>query len=444
MLYDLFELPRDPNTKFTHFGYTDDLLYRWDSRFSGKIARDGAGEIVPESLNIDSPYIRWDKRTRVGTAIEAPAPMRVPLAKSVEFYRKSGHRLVVERLYEYTTTGLLPFRIRYREAQEAPAAVVHLSNLTTIHNTLELPPDPVGPPLAPEPTPFVTYHDPRKQFLTASLTAPVLTPLAADRADGLLKLCNDTPLAPMVARHAMAASPVQFDIEALSNYITWGALNPLRPHDQWSLENLIRNHISPELRLCDTLTGLFPEGKITYGELRGHSAPLTDIDTTPSPVLPIVVPERTYFSPHSFRTVADAFDRLSATDVKVEFTVFFGLMGEPTVHHYVDRYAHLIGDRYAADLDVCKQAALQALLSSSFIFGPESDDPLGWAQHQLFATPETDTMSLVLEKTHNDEALISFYRGGVLDCAIHLDLAMLSLCSLGIIETLDDHHQGVL
>lgn len=395
-IYHFYLLPRHPAIHHESFGFSTLVDVSWPP--------------TTQFREITMGYNPFDSRTHddyleIGMALGSPGGQSIhpALYKSVEcgesYMPFGGPRrtIVAERLFYRDANGeFVPYRIRYRvRGMSASESYLYHNNMRRIHRELSG----VHPKAA----------DPIQRYIGALLD------MGNDYLTDSLWEVNA-----MLESHSVASN---FSRECYDGHDVGRQLDRIGFQISNRQPLTVVDLGVPIIPKGDTLTRQWDQGPISHGKLHDYSDRGLLNDYPLPAAIEITHPEVTAYTPESLRDVVGDLDKISATDLDLEYILQSGTCVLSVVHHAIDRYAWLapsnLSDRMLCDALIEKiRFWLVRLLSKE-------------PTHQL---GEYDEIKVRIRKTFNDEAYVSFTPRCSSDplLAVHFDLAMLALCGHGV------------
>lgn len=403
MLVNIFELPRQkaPDTEtFTNVSLLDtDILHPVSEGFYSKQLWE-----VPST-----PVIGGE----VYLANRPNADKPPPLVKSIELYRSPSRLpVVVERIGYNTPSHVLFYKVRYRTPKRTLRFCTH-RQLPLIHALLR------GMP-------------------AAAAQGWRLGDARLDAVAGVLSCCDDERVVDHLdkVRNLLAAempktavdlfSPDAYDQHPVEDKVIRffsELVNPeanYQDHDE--VLRFVNKHLRPNIPVIDPITGVAVDNGVSKRLLHLNYDGSAPLDTSiPAPLSTAEDDKIEMGFDPDWRQLAQLLENVAFSDFSVEYTIDpYWYVNGPTVRHLVDRYADVLGRSLSPDGELAITAA--AARAAAYV-GRRAYDTFG---------PEMRPTKLRLTKTNNEEALVEFFRNDKRCWGIHLDFAMLSLCSLGV------------
>lgn len=389
MLYDVVILNRESSLRTSQIGCEKAITFSPHDRLDFAF-RQTFGGLTEEPL------------IGIGASLETRDPsinLSPVIAKGLGQVHSTTDGLVFyEILFYQMGSGFYPYKLIYRtEKNPIPEELVNYKSCEEIY-----------PDIKGIPTHIV---DPRVEVLGSYLSDEVY-----GTGQGLIDIASDTlqhhPLFGSWARHSLSASVVSDDVKKIMSQVQLSAHTgriDLHPN---ALSNMILPLDMPSTlgRIVRCLT----PSPNTW--LMGTSRPISFVSTPTIPTCSDVT-----LNPISCMSVADVLSTLSATDISVMIRCVYGsLATEISLISYIHRYASCMSVSQASisrDVALLNQLCPYVLLSYMEKRGYDHKKPL----------------YIGIEKTFNEEAMISFsYDGTDVFHQVYLDLALLSLCSMGV------------
>jgi len=324
---------------------------------------------------------------KLGCPITSSVPIRTKLVKIVECYQRD-ETVVVERLAWQFGRDLYPYRAKYirpaiKRFQDDP--ILFLGNMSVIHRHL-------GGIGATFLSPIRYCLDEAIMCFRESLSSTYVLDIQHRHRDALAEF-----------------STQETDISLLQNFML-ASENGCLYQDE--------NTVVPKLPIAESMSLQFSAQPIPIHILTPAGSGSNPFDTSEVPSIIINHPEVTQYSPKAYHTIARMCDSLSHqySDAKLEYILSGCRIVDRHVHHLVSRYLDEVEDV----LPYCDQIVETAVWIS---FRPGDGISL------------TDHTRVIFTLTYGDEVLMEFYAQDLNRCllAIHLDLAMIALCSSGVI-----------
>jgi len=340
----------------------------------------------------------WDRRDlpflhftpSVGCPIELESNVVPNIVKMIELYHYPETK-VIERLGWQFGSEVFPYRVKYIcpfDMMNTDESILFLPNVATIYNKL------TGLP--------VRMSSPLEFYLDKVLNY------------GIYPTLNQSYLLEVYKQHRLRIDGIAYqhvDTATLKDflYIVDG-------------ENLLglEKYVIPKLVMLDPVSEPFMNRALQTRHLSFTSIGQNPFDTSEVGPITINHPHVTKYSPIEYHGVALQCDLISQqySDLKIEYILSnAGHVEDRTTHLLVSRYLECINDRL---LDhYCTMVVTDA--------------------HRIATTqhPEWSDLHHVVtfEMTFGDEVLIEIYTVDKKQClyAVHLDLAMLALCSSDVI-----------
>lgn len=409
MMQGLLHLPRDPLVTASAIGYTTVVrptdLGPPPPRYAGLPL--GPDRLWPSAAALHMP---------LGFALYPAGVQAVHprLMKTVECYHlTSGHPVVVERLLVEQAEGFVPYRLRYCHPHHfITPSLLYLDNVAQLHREFSGCELSVANPrlqalevIRDSPA---AYYEERVWALQQGLDAA----RNGRRGAFVDALCPNT----------LISQPVEDDLNTLLAYLTNTSLHgPNMRHGQLVLETVLGSNVLPHLPVVDPATARHLSGVLPLRALPTGGPGLFDLSCPGE--LRIERPDLTHFSPSGYRLVAHALDNHRPTDVDATIALSGGMVVGREVRHLIDRYASVLGvlDHHQR-LDWLDEIARQTLTIT------------GYQNAHAHLHPELlGDVRVRIRRSFADEALLElFVADGRCVHVVHLDLALLALCSLGI------------
>lgn len=389
MLYDIVALNRESSLRTSHVGCEKAIMFSPHTRLDTQFQQTIGGYY-------EEPHIG------IGALLETNDPeltLKPPLFKGLGYTHSVSDGAVCYEILFYQKERLLhPYKLTYRTSKNpVPEELVNYNSCSIIY------PDMCGG----------TAHvsDPRLEVLSSYQTDD-----AFGTGQGAIDLAVDTlshhPLFGVWARHSLSANVVSSNVKSIMSQVQMSAVSgrlTLHP-------NVLTDKILPlemPSSLGRIIKGLSPDPNTwsmqTSQPISFTSQPLqatcSDVSLNPPGCMP----------------VADVLSTLAATDLCVVLRCQYNThMSDVELLSYSNRYVVSLGVSQTSvtrDLACINQLCPYTLISHMEKKGYENKRPL----------------FIKIEKTFNEEALISFsYDGTTVFHQIYLDLALLSLCSMGV------------
>lgn len=327
----------------------------------------------------------------LGFPIELPVKITTQLVKIVEFYHREED-VVIERLAWRFGNDIYPFRLKYfrddtKDYYTDP--LIFLPNLGTIHQKIT--------------------------GLDVSFMSPLNYCLNVENHKSLLDPRNVNYLSYLRDNFQTTFEEIssqETDYTALRDFLSFLDSDRLIGIEQF---------FGPKLSVMEPISRQFLNKPLRSRNILFSGSGDNFFDTTPAQPLTISHPDITFYSPQQYHTIARTCEYLSAyyTDIKLEYILsertIIGRIAHHVVSRYFSRYQTAIAEHYCDDIII--QFGCRAEL-----------------EHPEWNTLYSEKV-IVFQLTYGDEALIEVYTIDKKTClfAVHLDLAMISLCSSGVI-----------
>lgn len=400
MIYAIQRLNRPEDTEFlcTEAGRLRFLKYRFIAKFPG------AGGDHKERFD----QSHWPGAVAYGW-IPPETITRLPLYRTLEYYNfpTTVGTIFVERLWaKVARSKMVPYKIRYRYADWVDS-YVYPRGIGAVRNVLAGQRfDAPGLFVDPRTHFLMTVQDDASDHLIDYLDRVIDT--SGKSPISLGSVCPDSYTVNTTAQH----------VEPLAQYLTrWDRVGCYASEEE--VMTLADEDMEPQLLMADEVTAhvldtTSASPKFLRDRLFGGLLPL-DI-SLPAPVnlngsAPL------YASHVSLGEIAERFDRLLLTDLDV---IYRRGRGDPQILTFTDRYGihypDYEGKRHGLVTDAIDK------LVETFDRWPQTKHA---AEYRLI-------------KTHNEEALVECRdEHGHTITLLHFDLALMSLCSLGVADTDD-------
>lgn len=389
MLYDVVALTRESSLRTSQVGCEKSISFSQHDRLDFAF-RQTFGGLTDEAF------------IGIGACLETRDPalvLRPDLFKGLGTVQSlTDGEVCYEVLFYQLGRNLYPYKLTYRTNKNlVPEELVNYKACEDIF------PDVGGS--------SVHIVDPRVEVLGSYITDDVY-----GTGQGLIDIAVDTlqhhPLYGSWARHTLSANVISDDVKKIMGQVQLSAhtgrisLHPnaltdlILPLEMPSSLGRVIRHLTPNPN--SWLMG-------TTQAISFHSIPL---NTTCSDV---------EINPASVTLVADVLSTVSATDISVMIGCSYGSLDtEISLVSYVNRYTQSLTvsqTNVARDVSLINQLCPYTLI--------------GYMEKKGYDPKRT--LYIGIEKTFNEEALISFsYDGRTPFHQIYLDLALLSLCSMGM------------
>ncbi len=418
MFYHMFRLERDPETRKTLYGHTDTLFYN----VGDAIVSTAHSASFYAPLQNSMGYWRNDNAWSVGETIEmhGNSPTAVSVVKSLEYIPMRDDSIVyVERLNYHTHKKWIPYRFRYtwsnavQPASYNDRSLIHLRNLEEIFRFRTGIDD-------------VEFSDPR--------------------ASVLREICEfDSAIEHNDYQHTARSLAVELTRHPLDTVVTYdaNATKTLQNELDYLMRDLIKE--SP----CDISTPKSPE------QLVGHFLPLNcplplmrviregggdditknqsfmvrpPIDVTTVSPLPIRHPAVTLYSPIHAQLAGCWLNSTRGTDFDIIYFVdMLGHLAERQINYFWDRYAAVTNTNVWLCDNGYNSKAVHAFIRATrqWAFEQNQEKTTSYLQGSFYVR---------VIKTFGEEALIELsteYNNPPFH-VVHFDLAILSLCSMGL------------
>lgn len=404
MIYHFFPLKRDRQLRFQQYGYQTSIGYQAYS-----VEDFEYGIIDPmRTGKTFNPYHN-DAYISLGNSISTvdAQKLNLPIIKTLEYIPVQQSTVFFERLFLNLNGTLIPYRLRYYNPY--PVTLVHLENLAKIYAQL-----------MNIPSADIQIEDPRLNTFLSTRGYHEWLMLFDEQADQLDRTLQSTYLGGRVAYDALSSSTVETHIRHMILRMIDGSI---RLHRNAMLDTISR--IVP-LDCPPLLASMFRSGdSLTLQELYRTIIPQQIVDTHTPSHIDIFYRENTEFSPHSVQEFAEFLAGLDVCDITMMLRVEYPgaqvrLHDFRIINRYLP-YRQVANWQMRFDVDVvthCLMGAMTKFLST----------------HQRPLPQKMYFIKIV--KTFNEEALIQFFETSD-DLSrpfyqIHLDLAIMSLCSLGV------------
>jgi len=345
----------------------------------------------------------------------------VRISKSIELCTlpKSRDRAIVERLYYHSPSdGLLPFKVRYWQSERRGSAFVVPMAITHAHNNF---------------TNF-TYFDPRIIAINAVLSSPSPHPQRKIFQDILDKAYIGSPGSDYLV------VPDRSMTSVLNSFYRMVADIQDRPcHADWSemhFDEFVSKHLHHRPPVDDLVVRRYQsQGGLSRRSLTGGygaSQPPFSLERT-RPLRPMGMGVIVY-SPVMFTPAAWAIERACLCDFEIVFSIEEGV-------------------RYPSNVRVSIEDVRSLRDPYGYYFSPEEDHTLSRLSElsavarvvaQVIATdrknksptlPGLDgALTITVRKSIFEDAVITIASDRVGQCMyeVHLDIALMSLCSLSV------------
>lgn len=389
MLYDVVALARESSLRASQVGCEKSISFSPHDRLDFAF-RQMFGGFTEEPL------------IGIGTRLETRDPVMVLRPEifkglgSVQSHTSGD--VCYEVLFYQLGRNLYPYKLTYRTSKNiSPEELVNYKACEDII------PDVGGS--------SVHIVDPRVEVLGSYITDDVY-----GSGQGLIDVAADTlqhhPLYGSWARHTLSANVVSDDVKKIMGQVQLSA-------------HTGRISLHPNA-LTDLILPL--EMPSSLGRVIRHLSPSPNswlMGTTQVITFPPVPLNATCadveLNPVSCMSVADVLSTVSATDISVMIECMYGaLTTEVSLISYVNRYAQCLP---VSQMSVSRDVSLINQLCPYTL--------IGYMEKKGYDPKRT--LHIGIEKTFNEEAMISFsYDGRTPFHQIYLDLALLSLCSMGM------------
>ena len=330
---------------------------------------------------------------RLGCPIGIETKLTRRLVKLVELHRRQGMFVVAERLAWRFGDSLYPFRVKYvRETADARCEepLLFLSNMGAIHRKLT--------------HLDISFSSPVRFYLENVFLASLENVISRDYVTGI---CNEHRLT------IDDTATQETDRLALRDFLT--CLDTDYPYG-------FEKFVLPKFTIDDPVSRLFHSEPMRARNMLLIGTGNNPFNTAPAAPIEISHPEVTIYSRKAFHDVAMLCELVSScyTDVKLEYILSERGIMEYALHHAVSRYFERTRLDLVAVRHHCTTIAVDVV-------------SIATSQHPEWRTRYRG-LFVTVEITYGDEALISVNTTDrVCLFAVHLDLAMISLCASGVI-----------
>jgi hypothetical protein len=344
------------------------------------------------------------------------------IIKFIEEHSVCNQLCYIERLCYYHDKELYPYRVKYITTDhQYDETLIIPKNLSMIHNNIQNYPFDLY-------TPIDFFNRYMRSDSRSELEPHRRSIYQAYGNESVLgNLCHDDDNWIMTLNETIAS----YHPDALSSY---GTIEQCK-----HVESLIEASLLPALPFTDVLTektiGVsLPTRELQYFSKNGSIIYLEQ----PNPLV-IKKPESTLFSPKEFNFIVNLIKDLVYTDLEIEYilqidrvvamhkNIFTHKINHVKTNLAYNRYQIVMQDDAAIQVDYTNELARCNRIVSLFI--DILKDITRDDQSSIFI----NDLRVVFRKTFNDEALFEVYlKNGPMIKAVHLDTAMLSLCSMGM------------
>jgi len=328
---------------------------------------------------------------KLGCPIEIPTSINTDLVKIVELYNRN-EPVVIERLAWRFDNQLYPFRAKYirpYDMMDADDAMLFLPNIGTIHKKI------TGLDIAIT-SPLEFYLEQASRMDPRTLSAKQVY---------LNEICHNYRM----EIDGLAAQ--QVNTLALKDFLAiLDCDNPMGSEQ----------FVIPKLAILDPLSMTFINRPLDARNVRFPGSGCNPFDTSSAKAVSIHHPEVTQYSPSQYHNVARSCDDISQqySDVKLEYIL-------SPCGYIMDQVTHMLVCRYLEQPNEC----LVTHYCASVVIDVHQT---ACREHPKW---EEESHIVTLDITYGDEALIEIYTLDRQHClfALHLDLAMIALCSADVI-----------
>ena len=352
-----------------------------------------------EKYNFGYKRPLWPGNTRpyqhyaptLGCPIEIETKITTNLVKMIELYRFDDV-VIAERLTWMIGTDLYPFRVRHIRVNKLyeDEPLLFLPNMGTIHR----------------------IHT----GLGVSLTSPLR--FYIDTINFHYQMEPDTHrYLEYLLNHFSLDGVVSQETEACALRNILSLLDENYIHG-------IESFISSGITTTDPISQNFFNKRMKARNLIYSSKGDNPFDTSPPLPIEITHPDVTKYSPREYHEIAKTFELLTRHFTDVKFRYILSLDNRTVLDHQV----YYLVSRYPnSNEDIAKHYMFAIIQQIASIEIPEHP---GWISI-------TRNIVICIEASYGEEVIIEIYTENEKTCllAIHLDLAMIALCSSGVIAT---------
>jgi len=342
-----------------------------------------------------------------GSQIVRDSTQAVPLVKLVEHYIFDKRDMYVERLCYSTPRGVIPYRIKQITPYNSQwyngihnvgliKNIEHIHRLLGNRTTLETP--------------------------IAMFVKDVIPGIKSGLSDEHKNVIRETYLKHQAVLDTMVTDDASW-ISSLHRLCDYDR-DRSGPND-WCIDDYVITHLSPTLGFYDEITARTFSGGMSYREVEAAAKRrLVYVDLSPVKPLQVDMSEAVT-SPPQARELVECLNNIGYTDICLEYI----LLNNSPVEVINDiRY-----DRYRRDLHTEHETGrIRELIDVALSTTIDILADRGYATPLLYTE-----IHFRLIKTFGEEALLEIYDQATKDhvLTIHLDLALLALCTLGAIQT---------
>ena len=389
MIYSTLLLPRDHNVKRATLGFSEQY-----------VMKDGYGHTVAPSF---------------GMIIGSLEPTFPTIIKLIEHYnmpndenRSKFQDIFIERLCHLHKNYLFPYKIQYlTPRKQYDNRLVVPKNMENCHYNIH------GYPY--------TITTPSSFYMSVLRPEHLLSNERNFEASRIYR--QSYKLIESLCQDSLQWSDIFDKINNMSHNQTTKNRYAFRYIDE-ELDEHVRHALLPRIPYIDPITAKTLTSPIPLKNLPTLIQGLQYSDVRQPPELVIRQSSLTEFSPKTQLSTIYYINDLGLTDVEIEYILFGGCILQRKVVHAYDRYHRDLNiDR---EIDICDKCVVQCVFNA------------GDATTQSGSTEIFSDIRVVFRKTFNDEALFEIYTipDDELLYACHLDLAVLSLCSIGVISAI--------
>ncbi len=418
MFYHMFRLERDPETRKTLYDHTDVLLYN----VKDAIISAAQQQSFYTPLHNTDGYWPSDNTWSVGETIEthSNSPALVSVVKSLEYIPMQDSSIVyVERLNYHTHKTWIPYRFRYtwsnkiKPASYNDRSLIHMRNLEEVFRFRTGIDD-------------VQFTDPREAVLReiCEFSSVQEDGNCTQVARNLAVELTRHPLDTIVTYDANATKTLQNEMSYLMRDLV--KESPYDISTPKSPEQMV-SHFLP-LDCPPPLTRIICEGG--RDDLIKNQSLMVRSPIDVSAVAPLAIrhPMVTLYSPIHAQLAGCWLNSTRGTDFDIVYFVdMFGHLVERQVNYFCDRYASVTNTNVWLRDNGYNSKAVHAFIHATrqWAFTENKDDIVWCLQGNFYVK---------VVKTFGEEALIELskeYNGPPFH-VVHFDLAILSLCSMGL------------
>ena len=417
MLYNLFELLRDPNLASTSFGASESVGYDLGTSYRSLIS-DTRSDLNYQAWTGPKG---WDGTLSVGLTLAFDgSPRMLPLYKSVELWPQitRGRRtpgstapVIVERLYYRKNDGYIPYCLRQHLPYISPQTLVNCDNLQLMHGELQ------------NLTGMINLADPRQIYLETLAEARSWCP--DERLMKLRDYVNQSNQNARFSRHVYSAQRVESLLDAMSRSLSH-SFDPERTTRKRSVADVYEYWVEPTRFARDPITAATPVGGVSINQLMRHAAN-PPFDTSAPQALTVDNVDVTEINTKSCVLLAQLLDPVKLTDYKIEIKMINGVASAHHWEYAINRYAGVQGHHNPDALAHAVEDIYKAANLACRMVGMSPDHVELVSIHDFL-----NDARVVITKTYGEEILVELRCTNKLIGAWYIDTALLTFCSMGL------------